>query len=404
MKLKASIITVKGYELNEQEKNILKKQHIEKREIHVILFSRNIDYANITDYSNIETKEKLYNLTKEIKEIAPKSLIMIDAEGGTVQRIRPDLVESLYLPNYSFTLFYEKLNNYYKSFNQKSLDILKQDEVFLFFEEKHLDMQGVINSYLEFPIEIRAKKITGLLIKKSYELMSLGIKQYGIDVILAPVADFFDGNAGAIQSRSFGTNPELIAEFCIAAMQGIKAAGLKNCLKHFLCQGQARDHSNKINDGHLVPLSYNGTKKQIMESEGLVFKLIFEQYKEVDYLMIANITLNNFKEPNAIQADPLILSPNVLVSFLKAAKVPQSVTLITDDVFNMPLRENLKNNLDKIALIKEIVKKVSMLKNRKIMILTCCNIEEFYILGGFNTIFNDIDNFENTIINKSFKK
>lgn len=408
MSFKSFTVRIQGHQLNQKEIEILTKLNHDNKKVNIILFTRNIAYSNSNNHYDIEvTKKKLINLTSHIKAINPDALIMIDAEGGAVQRIKFDL---LYPASHFFAMFYNKLVNYFNNkmlnnnmlydehlpdniINHKHLPIpdnIINDEIFKFFEEQganiYQKMLKIIKSNGHLESLSRARAIISLLIEESYYSMALETKRYGIDVMLAPVADFYDGIKGAIDKRSFGKDPELIAAFCIAAMRGIKKAGLKNCLKHFVCQGQARDYLDQVNDGHNVLLSYNGTKDDIMQTEGLVFKLIFKQYQDVDYLMISNLTLNNLKDPGSQEASPLIMSPFILNDLLNEVGAPKHTALITDDIFSMPLKKNFHTNEEKILLIKEIIHNISNILGRDVIIIACCDLEIFDKLGGFNLV------------------
>jgi beta-N-acetylhexosaminidase len=56
----------------------------------------------------------------------------------------------------------------------------------------------------------------------------------GIDVDYAPVADLDDGPpVNAIGPRSFGTDPRAVSACALAVLEGLAAAGVRGCLKHF---------------------------------------------------------------------------------------------------------------------------------------------------------------------------
>lgn len=74
-----------------------------------------------------------------------------------------------------------------------------------------------------------------------------GIMRFlGFDVNFAPVADLgpaFDGTG--LETRVYGSNPLVVAECCAAFLEGLEAAGLAGCLKHFPGLGGSRVDSHK---------------------------------------------------------------------------------------------------------------------------------------------------------------
>ena len=64
----------------------------------------------------------------------------------------------------------------------------------------------------------------------------------GVNTDLAPVVD--TGFGAAIGSRSFGENPELVAEMGAASVEGFEAAGVVSAAKHFPNHGAARTDSH----------------------------------------------------------------------------------------------------------------------------------------------------------------
>jgi hypothetical protein len=69
----------------------------------------------------------------------------------------------------------------------------------------------------------------------------------GIDRVLAPVADVLtEIRNPVIGSRSFGTDPDLVARHTVAAVTGLLGAGVKVCLKHW------PGHGGSLLDSHLT--------------------------------------------------------------------------------------------------------------------------------------------------------
>jgi beta-N-acetylhexosaminidase len=71
--------------------------------------------------------------------------------------------------------------------------------------------------------------------------MSQGLKALGFDINFAPVADVWDGVHPLMRERSYGQNPQAVAQDVTAAIAGIHAAGIYAAAKYFPGQGTARD-------------------------------------------------------------------------------------------------------------------------------------------------------------------
>ena len=62
--------------------------------------------------------------------------------------------------------------------------------------------------------------------------MSQGLKGLGFDINFAPVADVWDGVHPFMSERSYGQNPQAVAQDVTAAVAGIHAAGIYAAAKH----------------------------------------------------------------------------------------------------------------------------------------------------------------------------
>jgi beta-N-acetylhexosaminidase len=75
------------------------------------------------------------------------------------------------------------------------------------------------------------------------EQMGRELLRVGVNTDLAPVVD--TGFGAAIGVRSFGENPQLVAEMGAAAVEGFEAAGVVSAAKHFPNHGAATSDSHK---------------------------------------------------------------------------------------------------------------------------------------------------------------
>ena len=74
----------------------------------------------------------------------------------------------------------------------------------------------------------------------------LVMKKLGVNVVLAPVADcFLDVDSPITGLRTFGRDPDRVAEFVAATIAGYREAGIKTCAKHFPGHGSTPDDSHE---------------------------------------------------------------------------------------------------------------------------------------------------------------
>ncbi len=90
------------------------------------------------------------------------------------------------------------------------------------------------------------------------------MRSLGFDVDFAPVADLGPARPGTgLETRIYGDRPDVVSACCAAFLEGIEAAGLAGCLKHFPGLGGSRVDSHEslpaidgdaaAREPHLVP-------------------------------------------------------------------------------------------------------------------------------------------------------
>lgn len=68
----------------------------------------------------------------------------------------------------------------------------------------------------------------------AYNKTAVELRRLGIDFNLAPVADVMTNPRNKVlEGRAFGSDPEVVTPRVVAAVRGIRAAGVKSCAKHF---------------------------------------------------------------------------------------------------------------------------------------------------------------------------
>jgi beta-glucosidase-like glycosyl hydrolase len=87
----------------------------------------------------------------------------------------------------------------------------------------------------DFSLAYEVARETGLVMKK-----------LGVNVVLAPVADcFFDADSPITGLRTYGKDPERVAEFVANSVAGYREAGVLTCVKHFPGHGATAEDSHE---------------------------------------------------------------------------------------------------------------------------------------------------------------
>ena len=175
------VIGIAGHELTAQERDWLQHDACAG----VILFAR-----------NFASKAQVAELAQAIREAAPRpQLVCVDQEGGRVQRFRD---------GYSALPSLEGFGRRYAQ-----------------------DRDGALQ-----------------LAREHAWLMASEVRASGVDLSFAPVVDLGRGNR-AIGDRAFSADPEVVAAFTRAYVQGMHDAGMAATLKHF------PGHGSVLEDTHV---------------------------------------------------------------------------------------------------------------------------------------------------------
>ena len=181
------VIGIAGTELTAQERHWLQHDGCAG----VILFTR-----------NFASKTQVAELSAAIREAAPRpQLVCVDQEGGRVQRFRE---------GYSALPPLEVFGAQYAG-----------------------DPEGAL-----------------ALAQQHAWLMASEVRASGVDLSFAPVVDLGRGNR-AIGDRAFSTDPQVVAAFTRAYVQGMHAADMAATLKHFPGHGSVLEdtHFDEAVDG-----------------------------------------------------------------------------------------------------------------------------------------------------------
>lgn len=171
----------------------------------VILFSRNCPDA-----------DTVKNLVAQVKtRLGPQVLVMVDQEGGRVERIKEGV--------------------------------------------ERLPPAAVLSLTGPEGVEESARR------------QSADLKALGIDVNLAPVCDVLrPGESGAIGDRAFSTDPEMVALLAASFHRGMVKGGVIGCAKHF------PGHGASARDTHLGPGTIDLTLDELRRTDLVPFASLIE--------------------------------------------------------------------------------------------------------------------------------
>ena len=92
------------------------------------------------------------------------------------------------------------------------------------------------------------------LTRDVYAAIGGDLARLGININLAPCADVLvPGGSAVVGTRSFGSDPDLVARHVTAAVAGLQGAGVAACAKHF------PGHGSTAADSHLALATVSGT-------------------------------------------------------------------------------------------------------------------------------------------------
>lgn len=262
---KSVIFGIKGEKLTQDEIDFFAKF----KPFGIILFAR-----------NCKTKEQIKQLTASLRQfINDDILIFIDQEGGRVTRIKPPHFREL-PPAKFFGDF-------------ASIDI----------------NQSCRATYLH------------------YLLIALELRELGINVNCAPVADIlFDYSHNIIGDRAFSNNPNLVASFCLAASKGLIDGGVVPIIKHIPGHGRATVDSHE--DLPIVSASI----KELQDTDFIPFI----ELNDVPLAMTAHIIYESIDMLN-----PATLSPSLINAIRQY--IGFKAIIVTDDINMKALTGDLKS-------------------------------------------------------------
>lgn len=231
---------------------------------------------------NIESKEQVKDLIKEVKSLQKKIplFVSVDHEGGRVFRLPPPFTQ---VPT----------------------------------------AREISNPSFILPLSSRGGG-EGFASKSSYDwgvLMGQELKEVGFNLNYAPVLDV-DSNPKnpIIGDRSFGNTPEGVIEHALELARGLRSEGVIPCGKHF------PGHGDTAQDSHLELPIVNRDLESLEKVEFPPFEAAVKA--NIEMLMTAHVLY-----PSLDSENPATLSKSILTGLLRE-KMGYEGLIISDD-FNM---------------------------------------------------------------------
>lgn len=153
--------------------------------------------------------------------------------------------------------------------------------------------------------------------------------EMGVDIILGPVADInTNPNNPVIGLRSFGSDPDDVAQQVAVTVQGMHRPNIYTCLKHF------PGHGDTFQDSHLVLPSVKSSLERLRQIELKPFQAGIAA--GASCIMTAHIVLPNVTGDSHM---PATFSKEILEGLLRNELDFQGV-ILSDDLFMRAIKEN----------------------------------------------------------------
>lgn len=177
----------------------------------------------------------------------------------------------------------------------------------------------LIPSFRELSNTKTSKEIFEFTIKIASEL-----KEVGINLNFAPVADMINSTTGAIGDRSVGTDLDKVCNSVSSYIRGSVKAGLMCCVKHFPGHGVVEE------DSHLILPESDKTLDELLNYEIIPFKKAIKS--GVDGVMTSHILFKN------IDSLPASLS-KVFIDIIRNEWRFKKL-IISDDLSMLAIKDN----------------------------------------------------------------
>ena len=157
-------------------------------------------------------------------------------------------------------------------------------------------------------------------------------KTLGVHINFAPVADVNNNpNNPVINDRSFGDDPELVAQHAIAFAQGLENAGIIACAKHFPGHGDTN-----VDSHYDLPLILHEAKR-LHAIELHPFKELIKN--NISAIMVGHLEVPAFEDT---QKTPSTVSKKIVTDLLQK-ELGFKGLIITDGLDMQGITNNYKN-------------------------------------------------------------
>lgn len=183
------------------------------------------------------------------------------------------------------------------------------------------DQEGGYASWIlaDFPSPEEWSKMPLKNFERDVREMAKKLKDLGLDINFAPCVDICFGNENEVickKKRSFGKDPEVVAEYSLRFFKIMKEEGISSCAKHFINQARAKEDPHRE-----LPVSDCGLLE--LEKDFLPYKVLIKN--GIDYIMAGFIRYEKISEY------PVLFSKFFLKEILRK-KLSFKGKIITDDL------------------------------------------------------------------------
>ena len=157
------------------------------------------------------------------------------------------------------------------------------------------------------------------------------LAEYGFNLDFAPVADVLTNPKNAvIGNRSFGKDPQLVADMDAAFIDGLHRWSINACVKHF------PGHGDTSGDTHKGLVAVKKTWRDLLTTELVPF---MQNFDNTDAVMVAHISLENVTGSKY----PASLSKTIITDLLRR-ELGYDGVVITDALEMGAIQEKLKSD------------------------------------------------------------
>ena len=271
-----------------------------------------IELSNkIEDFQQLTIENKVNNLMNEmtIEEKIGQMLIIYDTHETVDEELKQfikDIKPSGFIINQSNITTFAKTKKYIE-------DLKLNSKIPLIIS---IDQEGGKVQRLQNLEDKKATYIPDMFdlgktndINLAYEVgkvLAEDMRTLGINVTYAPVCDVYSNpNNKVIGERSFGTDPNLVANMCVSLGKGLEDNGIIATYKHF------PGHGDTTTDSHTSLPIINKSYEELLNNELIPFKKAIENDAKI--IMIGHIAFPDLTNDNT----PASLSKKIITDLLK---------------------------------------------------------------------------------------